>query len=953
LLLGREHELIQIRERMAQVRAGCGAITLLEGQAGIGKTALLAEAAAHATRSGFSVLRAAGSQLEQEYAFGIVRQLFSPVLAPGRDHWDLLEGAAALAAVPLGLVAGDRAEGSGDVSAAMHGLYWLTANLADGRPLLIVVDDAHWADAMSLRFVLYLAQRLADLPVLVFVAARPAAEQGDERMLARLGALAEVVCLRPAPLTEPEVGMLIVQRGLRDANERFVAACFQASGGNPFLLGQLLVDLLVEGARGSADDAARVADYASQGIVRWVRVRLGALGEDAERLAFAFAVLGANAPLADAALLAGIERTDAADAADALIGAQILAAERRYEFVHPLVRSAVYDGSGPASRAEAHALAARLAAERGAPLPRVAGHLLASEPGLDGWVVGVLRAAARAANASGAPRSAASYLERALAEKEAAAVRSELLFELGEAQAQAGLASATERIREALALSADPRRRAEICLALGRVLFSAGSHAAARDAFERGLSERPSEDDDLSLELRGWYVALAAGRSPAIEAGRLRALLSDDAPGRTRTERFLLALFAYGAGRSGERPHDAVAKLAHRALADGTLLHDSGSDTGPHSAACYALLYAGELDAAVAELDRAIEVSQRRGSPVAFGWFSRARGNVRFLAGDLPEALADLNSASDTYSEGYEQGLPGTVAFLALCLLERDDLAGATSALVLPGDQQRWRAQPSFISYLHAVGHLAAARGQLREGLDALLECGRLAEALHYPNPAASPWRSDAALLAARLGERDRAVQLVAEDLKLARAFGAPQALGIALRAAGLIEGGNRGLEQLTQAVAVLERSPFKLELARTLAERGRALRRAGRRSDAREALLRGLDLAHHCGARRIAAAARAELIAAGAKPRRDAVTGRDALTAGELRVARRAAEGLTNREIAQSLFITTNTAKAHLNRVYRKLDVTHRGQLADALTSVVDAGREDPTLAINPIDTS
>ena len=147
-----------------------------------------------------------------------------------------------------------------------------------------------------------------------------------------------------------------------------------------------------------------------------------------------------------------------------------------------------------------------------------------------------------------------------------------------------------------------------------------------------------------------------------------------------------------------------------------------------------------------------------------------------------------------------------------------------------------------------------------------------------------------------------------------------------------------------------MERSQSPLELARTLTDYGAALRRAGRRVQARIQLERALDLAHRCGARRIAARARAELVAAGAKPRRDAVTGRDALTASELRVARLAAEGLTNPEIAQALFITTRTAKGHLSRVYHKLGITRRGQLPGALMEPLGGNREafGPTAAIS-----
>ena len=206
----------------------------------------------------------------------------------------------------------------------------------------------------------------------------------------------------------------------------------------------------------------------------------------------------------------------------------------------------------------------------------------------------------------------------------------------------------------------------------------------------------------------------------------------------------------------------------------------------------------------------------------------------------------------------------------------------------------------------------------------------------------AAPWRAEAALVHAALGNTEEARRLADEQLELARAFGRPRTLGISLRACGLVEGGEAGLELLAEAVKTLERSQSPLELARALSDYGAALRRAGRRVQARTELERALDLAHRLGARRIANQARAELIAAGAKPRRDAITGRDALTAGELRVARLAADGLTNREIAQALFITTKTAKAHLSRVYRKLEITRRGQLAGALTGLLDDSRED-----------
>jgi DNA-binding CsgD family transcriptional regulator len=410
-------------------------------------------------------------------------------------------------------------------------------------------------------------------------------------------------------------------------------------------------------------------------------------------------------------------------------------------------------------------------------------------------------------------------------------------------------------------------------------------------------------------------------------------LVQNDAPGQTRLERLLLAHVAFRSARSGERTSREVATLARRALADGALLNDSDKDMGPYGAACYALLFAGEADTTIADLSRAIESTQRRGPPVAFGWFSLVRGIARYTRGDLVDAVADLQSADEAYREGYVHGLPAARAFLALCMIERNDLVRAADALALPGDENLWQTRPRCISYLYALGRLRAAQGQLREGFETLLECDHRLRDIDAPNPAANlSWRSEAALLAAQLGDRDRALDLVSTDLMLARRFGAPQALGTALRAAGLVEGTGAILKRLAEAVAVLDGSGINLELARSLTEYGAALRRDGARREAQTQLRRGLDLATRCGSLACAARARGELIAAGARPRRERAWGPDALTASELRVARMAASGMTNKEIAQSLFVTLRTVETHLTSIYRKLGAASREHLAGAL---------------------
>jgi DNA-binding CsgD family transcriptional regulator len=941
-ILGRDCELEQIGALLDRARTGSGGVAVLEGPAGIGKTALLAEAMRRADRLGFCVLQGGGARLERDYAFGVVRQLFGRALGSGARSSGLFEGAARLAQIPLGMAstADQPQELASDPSAAMHGLYWLAANLAEREPVLIAIDDAQWADAMSLRFALYLGRRLDDLAVVLAVVTRPVSEQADNELLLEVSALPGATRLRPGPLTAADVERLVEESRLLDADEQFVAACYRVTGGNPFLLGELLAGLVADGVSGSAGDAARVDGFAPEGIVRWVLGRLTALGEDPQRLAGAFAVLGGGA-LADAAALANMESPAAAAAVDELVAAHMLVPGRGYEFAHPILQAAVYDGLGQASRAEAHARAARLTSSSGGAVRLVAAHLVASEPGNDDWVVDVLRDAAREASASGAPGSAVGYLERALAETQPPEVRAELLREVGEAELQAGFAGASERLQQALELATDPGLQATILLTLGRALFSAGEYVMAREALRRGLARLPS-GDDLSLELSGWSIAVARDgpRLPAATQQRLDSLLGGDAPGRTRYERLLLVHVAYDGVRSGMRPSDQVAMLARRALADGALLTDGASDTmGPYGGACYALLCAGEIDAAIGALAPAIELSQSRGSRVAFGRLSRLRGIAHYLRGDLSAALADLESARTTHSDGYEHGLPETLAFLALCLLERDDPAGAAALLELPGGPDRWRAQPSYVSYLFAAARVRVNQGALEEGLELLLECERLVEETNAANPAANvPWRSEAALLAARIDQRERALELAAEEVRLARAFGAPHALGVGLRAAGLLAAGAAELEQLAEAELLLEHAGASVELARTLTEHGAWLRRAGHRREARDLLRRGLDTASRCGALAIARRAREELIAAGAKPRRERISGVDSLTASELRVAELAAQGLTNRQIAQALFITMKTVSAHLGHVYAKLDIGDRAALAAALAEPLPA---------------
>ena len=237
----------------------------------------------------------------------------------------------------------------------------------------------------------------------------------------------------------------------------------------------------------------------------------------------------------------------------------------------------------------------------------------------------------------------------------------------------------------------------------------------------------------------------------------------------------------------------------------------------------------------------------------------------------------------------------------------------------------------------YASGVLRAAAGNHEAAIEELCGCARQDRAFGGENPALLAWRSAAALSLAELGRHDEARELATDEVRRAETFGAPRAIGIALRADALVGPPAERSERLAAAVAVLEPSAARLEHARVLVDLGATLRAAGQRKAARDPLLEGLALASRCGARALERRARAELGAIGIRPRTTDRTGLDSLTPSERRVVELAAEGGTNREIAQTLFVTEKTVETHLGRAFRKLDVTSRRQLPDVLAGAAD----------------
>jgi DNA-binding CsgD family transcriptional regulator len=336
----------------------------------------------------------------------------------------------------------------------------------------------------------------------------------------------------------------------------------------------------------------------------------------------------------------------------------------------------------------------------------------------------------------------------------------------------------------------------------------------------------------------------------------------------------------------------------------------------------------------------ALDDARRRGSAIAFATASSLRSLVRYRQGRLSDAYADASAALDLADE--VEGAQGFLAAALGTLIYTDlDRGPVSTELEALADRFLFEQASDSLPYSHAIHSRACVRverGDLTRGLTELLAAGERELAWGASNPCITPWRSSAALVHARLGQRDEARRLADEEVTLARAFGAPRCLGVALRAAGLVHDGERALALLHEAVDVLERSQGQLELARALVDLGATLRRTGERAASRDFLRRGQDLAARCEATRLVDLAYEELLASGARPRRTATTGADSLTPSERRVADMAARGLTNRDIAQSLFVTEKTVETHLGHVYSKLDLRSRTQLAEAIGAAAPA---------------
>lgn len=947
-LLERDDEQDALFSVLDTAAKGAGGTIAVVGPAGIGKTRLLEAARRHASVEGHAVARARGGSLEMDIAYGAVRQLLEPLLHAERSADALLAGAAGpAAAVVTGAASRDDLDAG--PGAVLHGLYWLTVALAEGRPLVLLCDDVHWFDAASLRFLAYLAHRVGELPVAIVIGSRPAEPGPAGELLQRLLDYPGIVRLRPQPLSADAVGDLVRRTLAGRPTESFCAAVADASRGNPFLVGELLRAAGDEFGRVRGDTASISASrLAAVDIDDTVLARIGRLPSDAVEVATAVAVLGNDAHLRHVANLAGMSIDEAGLVADQLLRAEILGPGRPLEFVHPLVASAVAGRLLPGERSARHRRAlAVLQAEEVTP-DRLAPHLMAIEPAADPDVVDTLVKSASAALRTGATEQAIAQLQRALAEPPPAARRLDIVLRLGVAESLVNDPAAIDHLGEAIDQIDDVGFRLTLTVAQATTMTMAGRWADGIAAL-RTLEDEIADDQALRIRQQaGLAIASTVGRIPAADLDRLLGSLIDAIPAGSDAAAApaeVLAARAYAGGIRGESA-EVVARFAQRAL-------DAIHDRDPmlplwfHLAAA-ALTMADRDDVAAGAIEQRLTAARRDGAPTQVSVMLFQRSVIAFRTGELDDAEADARASLELCADyGLDFLVTAPLSVLVDVLRERDQLDVADEALAAHGYDVAvgpdGRGDPRFapgstcqfdLLLLFARGRLRGAQQRWNESMADLDLGWELAQLSGCVGPGFVAWQANRAHGRVLAGEPGDAARLSVEGRDASVAFGGPRAVAEAERSmvmAGAASG-DEAARLLADAMDTFRRLRAPLEEARTAATIAYAVGVAGTDREI-EALGRALWLAERSGAVRLAALfrSRQKLLGSG-RSRYRPVNGVASLTASEHRVAALAATGKTNKEVAQELYVTVKTVETHLARSFQKLGVTARTELAGAL---------------------
>lgn len=936
----RDGALALLASAAERARAGTGGLVLLRGATGTGRTAVLERAARHAEGLGLRVLHARCSPEYSSVPFGTLLHLLD---AP-ED-------------------AGPNPDGT---RGAAERLWRLLLSYAAENPLLLAVDDAHLLDDHSRRWLAEAARRVDRLPVLV-VATERSQYDIDTRPPGLAHALSPslVHAHTLAPLTDPAAAA-IVRAAFPSAGPRWTAECVRAGAGSPLLLHALLDDLggtawhdgpAPDGAPPLPETCAALYPGTYPAAVSWWLNSAGTATADVARCLAALeqAWPGADTGTALPPEAAGGDPVDLLAAASGADPARVtgwLAAMTRLgllrpdnvgrpRYAHPLLRDAVLTGWPTPRREAAHRAAAEVLLHRGGRVEAVARHLLHAPPVGEAWALRVLRDAVTVAVDGCRVDDAVRYLRRALAEPLTDDLRQRLLTTLGSLEyATDDAPSAVARLAEAQDLAAEPRDRVRTAVALGTALAGLDEMRTAMEVLRR-TELRLADHPGLAHVVRAAYVLLSDhDLTTRQEVYRWLRERDKDSPALVDTAAQAL-LLRYSA-TAGLMSADEAMTRVRRLLTEPT---DPLSEPFLLSTAAAVAEWADELD----EADRLVERGLAGQHPALLHPVRSAllntRADISAARGDHAGLLTEYYSRGDHTGTGpgrHHVGTPGPVARTRPSIRDGHVLMALVHTGRL-GEAQRFadgfdlgRAPDSWAlnRFLYARGVLRSAAGDQAGALHDFLECGRRQSARDMVSPVVTPWRTAVAECRLALGHHQEALDLAAEELRLAKVWDTPRTVGRSLRVLATATGGRRGLELAEEAVRILREAPVDTdtELIPALLAQGRQLLASGERSQARDLLREAAERAERTGSLRLRDLAGQALREGGARRSGSALTGSDALTASERRIAELAAAGRTNSEIAALLHLARRTVETHLTSTYRKLRIRRRAELPTAL---------------------
>ncbi|HTV10688.1 MAG TPA: AAA family ATPase [Acidimicrobiales bacterium] len=924
-LLERDHEVDVITGALRAAEAGSGCVLVLEGEQGTGKTSLLHFAVEEARRTDLTVLSASGAEWEQAFGYGLVKQLFDPLLTGLLELDGLWEGPGALAAPALGFGGSSPRQAT-----SAHGLYWLVRRLARRAPVLVCVDDAQWADVESLQFLLYLVRRVAELRVAVMVGWRSGEMGPASALRAALEGGEGVTVLVPKALSRAAVALVVSDELGSPAGAALGQACFEVSGGNPFLTRELARTLAWGTTGPDGPPVERARQLSPLAVSRSVLARLARLPETVRQLAVSLAVLDLDATTTRVARLTGTDLASAEAGLQQLLDAYICdPAQPIPRLRHPLTRTVIYDQVARSVRGDLHRRAAELLDSEGL-TDRAVAHLLVSSAAGAGWAVERLVAAAAAL-----PHEAAvPLLERALAEPPSPTQRPTVLVAMGESMLRAGLPGALEHLQEGFATAVGPDLRYRALHSVVRALLLSGRADEAAELVEAEISMLEPGRAEQRVRLVAEMAELAMVSTELY--ARARPLLEETAKGlggQTTHERAVLSALVARRYEQLDTPVGALADQAKRALGNAKQrLADRRSDSLWPSFVSNVLCRVDEQPFVRDLAGAALADAGVRRSALATAFAAGERGQAYLLMGALGPARQDLGHARYLAKlAGEYLALHFFVGLLVWALVEAGQLADAE--LVLEEDGLLTTTATPASPLLFGRATLRAAQGCYDEAARDIQELEDEVARRGVPLPAIGCRPLKARCLVAS-GHSLHARELLEEELSIALGFGVASEIGMARREHALLCAGEGRVAELAQAEADLAPTPRRLEHAKALLELGSALRRSSKRAEAREHLLSALEIADSCGAEPIRQRALRELRMQGDRPRRSERHGLEAFTATERRVAELVADGLTNAAISRLLVVSPKTVETHLNAAFRKLGIHRRTEIANALRS-------------------